>query len=59
MGGQRVRFEFKYAAPVAMLFHHEYARELDDIAYNFNWGYYLDSLRLYCESGTGKPFVVD
>lgn len=23
---------------------------------NFNWGYYLDSLRLLCETGTGKPF---
>jgi uncharacterized protein YndB with AHSA1/START domain len=23
---------------------------------NFNWGYYLDSLRLACETGTGKPF---
>ncbi len=24
--------------------------------YNFNWGYYLDSLRLFCETGRGKPF---
>ena len=24
--------------------------------YNFNWGCYLESLRLYCETGTGKPF---
>ncbi len=23
---------------------------------NFNWGYYLDSLRLLCETGCGKPF---
>jgi hypothetical protein len=23
---------------------------------NFNWGFYLDSLRLYCEEGKGKPF---
>ena len=23
---------------------------------NFNWGYYLDSLRLACETGKGKPF---
>lgn len=23
---------------------------------NFNWGYYLDSLRLLCETGQGKPF---
>lgn len=23
--------------------------------YNFQWGYYLDSLRQYCETGRGKP----
>jgi hypothetical protein len=37
----------------------EYAIELDDDAYgiyNFNWAYYLESLRLLCETGTGKPF---
>jgi hypothetical protein len=22
----------------------------------FNWGYYLESLRLYCITGQGKPF---
>jgi uncharacterized protein YndB with AHSA1/START domain len=35
------------------------ALELDDdrfAMYNFNWGYYLESLRLYCETGTGRPF---
>ena len=55
------RFEFKGAEPVAIVFRQEYARELDDVAYgtyNFNWGYYLDSLRLYCETGMGKPFQV-
>jgi len=25
-------------------------------AANFTWGYYLDSLRLLCETGRGKPF---
>jgi hypothetical protein len=24
--------------------------------YNFNWAYYLESLRKYCETGTGAPF---
>jgi uncharacterized protein YndB with AHSA1/START domain len=36
-----------------------YSRELDDVqygTYNFNWGYYLESLRLYCEEGKGRPF---
>jgi len=42
-------------------FWQDYARELSDDAYgsyNFNWGYYLESLRLYCETGAGKPFQV-
>ncbi len=42
-------------------FWQDYAVELDDDAYgtyNFNWGYYLESLRLSCSSGTGKPFQV-
>jgi uncharacterized protein YndB with AHSA1/START domain len=40
-------------------FWQEYAVELDDDAYgvyNFNWGYYLESLRLLCAEGAGKPF---
>ncbi len=41
-------------------FRQDYATELsdDDYAiYNYNWGYYIESLRLYCETGTGKPFA--
>jgi uncharacterized protein YndB with AHSA1/START domain len=40
----------------------EYAQELDDEAYgtyNFNWGYYLNSLKLYCETGAGTPYDPD
>jgi len=40
-------------------FWQDYAVELNDDAYgvyNFNWGYYLESLRLLCATGTGKPF---
>lgn len=40
-------------------FWQEYAVELSDDAYgvyNFNWGYYLESLRLLCTSSTGRPF---
>jgi uncharacterized protein YndB with AHSA1/START domain len=36
-----------------------YAVELDDDAYgvyNFNWAYYLESLRLFCTTATGKPY---
>jgi hypothetical protein len=41
-------------------FRQDYATELsdDDYAiYNYNWGYYIESLRLYCETGKGKPFA--
>lgn len=40
-------------------FRQEYATELsdDDYAiYNYNWAYYLESLRLYCTTTVGKPF---
>jgi uncharacterized protein YndB with AHSA1/START domain len=40
-------------------FWQEYAVELADDyygVYNFNWGYYLESLRLACVTGAGKPF---
>jgi uncharacterized protein YndB with AHSA1/START domain len=40
-------------------FSQHYAVELSDDdygIYNFNWGYYLESLRLLCTSGQGKPF---
>jgi hypothetical protein len=60
--GNRFRFEFTGSSPVSFEMRQEYARELDDRVYgfyNFNWGYYLDSLRLLVETGTGKPFQVD
>ena len=43
----------------SLQFVQEYARELDDDTYgtyNFNWGYYLNSLKRLCESGEGTPF---
>lgn len=42
-----------------LFFRQEYSRELSDEEYgryNFNWGYYLDSLRLLAETGAGKPY---
>ncbi len=42
-----------------LLFRQEYSRELDDRTYgafNYNWGYYLTSLKTLCETGTGLPF---
>ena len=46
----------------SLQFRQLYAQELDDDTYgtyNFNWGYYLNSLKLYCETGVGTPFEVD
>lgn len=40
-------------------FWQHYAVELGDDdfgTYNFNWGYYLHSLQLLCETGTGSPY---
>jgi uncharacterized protein YndB with AHSA1/START domain len=56
-------FRFKVAAHgdglTRLRFWQEYAVELEDDyygTYNFQWGYYLESLRLLCTTGTGKPF---
>lgn len=40
-------------------FWHQMGAERSDDAVasaNFTWGYYLDSLRLLCETGQGKPY---
>jgi len=42
-----------------LMFVQNYAQELSDEVYgtyNFNWGYYLQSLKLLCETGSGTPF---
>lgn len=42
-----------------LLFAQDYARELSDEVYgiyNFNWGYYLNSLKRLCETGEGVPW---
>ena len=44
-----------------LMFAQHYARELSDEVYgiyNFNWGYYLNSLKRLCETGAGTPFTV-
>lgn len=43
----------------SLQFSQDYAQELDDDTYgtyNFNWGYYLGSLKKFCETGAGAPF---
>ena len=45
-----------------LTFTQDYARELSDEVYgiyNYNWGYYLESLKQYCETGRGKPYAAD
>jgi uncharacterized protein YndB with AHSA1/START domain len=45
----------------SLRFTQNYARELElDVygTYNFNWGFYLDSLAMLVEKGKGKPFQV-
>ena len=45
----------------SLQFVQQYAQELDGDTYgnyNFNWGYYLNSLKQLCETGTGTPFEV-
>jgi hypothetical protein len=43
-----------------LTFVQEYANEITNEQYgrfNFNWGYYLNSLKLFCETGKGMPFA--
>ena len=63
---QESEFMFRLQRPkdgrTRLRFWQEYAVELEDDYYgnyNFNWGYYLESLRLYCETGNGKPFPAE
>ncbi len=45
-----------------LFFRQEYAQELNDEEYgryNYNWGYYLESLRLLVETGRGKPYLAE
>lgn len=48
------------AGETQLMFRQEYAQELSNEVYgtyNFNWGYYLGSLKQLCETGTGTPFA--
>lgn len=58
--GSTIRFELgEREGKTGILFRHRYGQDLPDEmfgVFNFNWGYYLESLRLLCETGSGKPF---
>ena len=56
---ETVAFEAPNELVSRLRFWQEYAVELADDyygVYNFNWGYYLESLRLLCVTDTGKPY---
>ncbi len=59
-GPTLLRFEFsRIDTGTTVRFWHQMGADRTDEAVaraNFNWGYYLDSLRLLCETGLGKPF---
>ena len=58
--GSTIRFELgERDGRTGILFRHRYGQDLPDEmfgVFNFNWAYYLESLRQLCEEGTGKPF---
>lgn len=58
--GARFVFTFSRADDDTKLtFRQTYGREISDDDYgrfNFNWGYYLQSLKRFCETGTGVPY---
>lgn len=58
--GSTIRFELgERDGKTGLLFRHRYGQDLPDEMFgmfNFNWAHYLESLRLLCETGSGKPF---
>ena len=49
------------AGETLLMFEQQYAQEMSDEVYgnyNFNWGYYLNSLKQLCETGSGAPFTL-
>ena len=58
--GSTFRFSWdETAGMVRLTFVQEYAHFIADEKFgrfNFNWGYYLYSLKKYCETGVGLPF---
>ncbi|MGO8862960.1 MAG: SRPBCC family protein [Acidimicrobiales bacterium] len=59
-GTTTLRFQLDRADAGTMVrFWHQMGADRPDDAVasaNFTWGYYLDSLRLLCETGRGKPY---
>ncbi|UCG53232.1 MAG: SRPBCC domain-containing protein [Candidatus Latescibacterota bacterium] len=59
--GTHVVFDLEKKGDQTLLrfFHAEWREPTDFFANcNYHWGYYLRSLKLYCETGKGTPFEV-
>ena len=60
-GATTLRFQLDRIGGGTMVsFWHQMGADRSDDAVasaNFNWGYYLDSLRLLCETGRGQPSI--
>ncbi len=57
--GTRIQFDLEEQGEKTLLkFNHSDWKEMTDFFAhcNFNWGWYLASLKEYCETGKGKPF---
>jgi len=57
--GTKLIFEIeeKYNSAVLKFTHSNWREETDFFAScNYHWGYYMRSLKLYCETGKGNPF---
>ena len=55
----RFEIEARNASHSRLMFTQRYAGEMSDYdfgTFNYSWGYYLHSLQLYAETGTGAPF---
>jgi hypothetical protein len=54
------RFALKAAhGGTELFFYHRYAQDLAPEAFgrlNYGWAYFLDSMRMLCEEGQGRPF---
>ena len=49
--------EEKDGSTILRFSHNDWKEETDFFAScNYNWGYYLNSLKQYCETGKGTPF---
>lgn len=57
--GTKFKFELQEDdnATVVRFSHYDWEKETDFYAScNYHWGYYLRSIKLYCETGNGTPF---